>query len=55
MIIAERSKIYDEKIGSTVDTITSECSPDADEDIIDALTRLICRDLENPGDEGPST
>ena len=45
MFISERSNTYEEKIGGTVYEITSECPEDTCEDILDALVRLIKRDI----------
>ena len=45
MITSEFNTTYQTKIGDTVYTITSECDEDATEDILDALVRLIKRDI----------
>ena len=45
MITSEFNKTYRTQIGDTVYTITSECDEDTTEDILDALVRLIKRDI----------
>lgn len=45
MLTSEFNKTYESKIRDTVYTITSECTEDAAEDILDALVRLIKRDI----------
>ena len=45
MLTSEFKTIYETKIGDTVYTITSECPEDTTDDILDALVRLIKRDI----------
>ena len=45
MITSEFNKTYQTQIGDTVYTITSECDENETEDILDALVRLIKRDI----------
>jgi len=45
MITSEFSKTYETQIGDTVYTIESWCDEDTSEDILDALVRLIKRDI----------
>ncbi len=46
MLTSEFSKTYEAKIGNTLFTITSECPEDTKEDMLDALVRLIKRDIK---------
>jgi hypothetical protein len=45
MLTSEFKTTYETKIGDTVYTITSECPEDTTDDILDALVRLIKRDV----------
>lgn len=45
MLTSEFSKTYETKIGDTVYTITSECPEDTKDDILDALVRLMKREI----------
>lgn len=45
MLTSEFSKTYQTQIGATIYTIASECPEDTTEDILDALVRLIKRDV----------
>jgi hypothetical protein len=45
MLTSEFHTVYDQKIGDTTVTIESECPDDTKEDILDALLRLIKRDI----------
>ncbi len=45
MLKSEFNHTYETAIGDTVYTITSECPEDTTEDILDALVRLIKRDI----------
>lgn len=45
MLTSEFSKTYETKIGNTIYTITSECPEDTKEDMLDALVRLMKRDI----------
>jgi len=45
MLIKEYENTYDEKIGDTIYSITSECDEDTKEDILEAIVRLIKRDI----------
>jgi len=45
MLTSEYKKTYETKIGGTVYTITSECPEDTTDDILDALVRLIKKDV----------
>lgn len=45
MLTSEFNTTYQTKICDTVYTITSECPEDTTDDILDALVRLIKRDI----------
>jgi hypothetical protein len=47
MLTSEFHKTYEREVGKTVVTVVSECDEDTREDIIDALIRLIKRDIAN--------
>ncbi|MGI6404033.1 MAG: hypothetical protein ACOX0K_07485 [Oscillospiraceae bacterium] len=49
MLTSEFSKTYETQIGNTVYTITSECPEDTKEDMLDALVRLMKRDIRGRG------
>jgi len=45
MLTSEFSITYETKIGNTIYSITSECPEGTTDDILDALVRLIKRDI----------
>lgn len=44
MLFPEEKKTYETKIGSTKFIVTSECLSNAQQDILDSLSRLMVRD-----------